>query len=107
MEVNTLVRHKKLSNLGIGCVSKVLTKSIRVNFGTDDVKTCKIDQLELIDVSKCKTVDFREFTTRTLRDNGTLNYVIVGNELMHYVGIGWITTRVVTIDDLKIYPRAV
>lgn len=104
METNTLVRHKKLSTLGIGCVSKVLSKSVIVNFGTEDVKTCKIEQLVLIDVSKCKTIDFSEYRTRILKDNSTLNDVIVGNELKHYVGIGWTTTRAITIDDLNKYP---
>jgi len=107
METNTLVRHKKLTSLGIGCVSKVLSNSVRVNFGTDDVKTCKVEQLEMVDVSRCKTIELREYTTRILKDKSTLNDVIVGNELKHYVGIGWTTTRVVTIDDLKKYPRVI
>jgi len=108
MEINTLVIHKKLKKIGIGCVSKILPKSaVRVNFGTDGVKICNVGQLELIDVSNCKTVNFSEYTTRIIKDNGTLNDVIVGNELKHYVGIGWLTTRVVTIDDLKKYPRVI
>lgn len=107
MKINTLVKHKKLPNLGIGCVSRVLSKSAKVDFGTEDVKTCKIEQLEVIDVSECKTVDFHEFRTRILSDNSTLNYIIIGNELKHYVGIGWVTVRVVTMEDLKNYPRVV
>jgi hypothetical protein len=36
-----------------------------------------------------------------------LNNCIVGNELKEFVGIGWITIRVATEDDLKQYPRVI
>ena len=107
METNTLVTHKKFKNLGIGCVSKILTKSVRVNFGTDSVKTCKEEQLILVDVSKCKTVSFNEYRTRILNDNSILNDVIIGNELRHYVGIGWCVVREIRIEDLTSYPRVI
>lgn len=107
METNTLVTHKKLKSLGIGCVSKINKNSVRVNFGTDDVKTCKIEHLDIIDVSKCKTVTVSQFSRRIFNDNSKLDYVIIGNELRHYVGIGWVIDRVITIDDLNKYPRVI
>lgn len=107
MKTNTLVTHKKLSSLGIGCVAKIMSKKVKVNFGKDDVMTCDPKQLNVIDTSKCKTVDFNKFKRRALNDKGTLNYAIVGNELKHYVGIGWVTQRVVTYEDLKKYPRVI
>lgn len=107
METNTLVRHKTLKTLGIGCVAKVMSKKAKVNFGLEDVLTCSQTALIPIDTSKCKTVTFLEFKNRILSDKSTLNNVIVGNELKEYVGIGWVTLRVVTEDDLKKYPRVV
>lgn len=105
--INTLVKHKKIKNLGIGCISKELKNSYKVNFGLQDVLTCKKDSLEVVDTSKCKNVSFQEFKNRILSDGSNLNYAIVGNELMNYVGIGWITLRVVTEDDLTKYTRVV
>jgi hypothetical protein len=105
--INTLVIHKKLKSLGIGCVAKELSKSYKVNFGTEDVLTCKKTAVEPIDVSACKTVSFQEFRNRIISEKSKLNYVIVGNELKHYVGIGWLTERVVTEADLKKYPRVI
>jgi len=107
MNVNTLVTHKKLKSLGIGCISKVLSKSVKVNFGTDDVLTCSKTTLNIIDTSECKTVSFQTYKTRILNDKSKLDYAIVGNELRKYVGIGWLTERVVTEGDLKKYPRVV
>ncbi len=107
--INTLVTHKTLTSLGIGCISAVFNnkKVVRVNFGLDDAKKCKIESLNIIDTSQCKTVTFNEFRNRILSDKSTLNQVIIGNELKEYVGIGWITLRVVTTDDLTKYPRAI
>jgi hypothetical protein len=96
-----------LKSLGIGCVAKELSKSYKVNFGTEDVLTCKKTAVEPIDVSACKTVSFQEFRNRIISEKSKLNYVIVGNELKHYVGIGWLTERVVTEADLKKYPRVI
>ena len=107
METNTLVTHKKLKSLGIGCVSRVLKNSVRVNFGTEEVKTCKPEHLEAIDVSKCSTISCQEYRMRILKDNSTLDYCIVGNELKHYVGIGWLTVRVVSESDLLKHPRVI
>jgi hypothetical protein len=106
MEVNTLVRHKKLKSLGIGCVSKVLKKSVRVNFGLDDTMTCKLLALEVIDDKDFPTINYSAFRNRILSTGG-INNCIVGNELKEFVGIGWITLRVVTIEDLKKYPRVI
>lgn len=96
--INILVTHKKL-NLGIGCISKEFKNNVAVNFGREDTKKCKLDQLNIIDTSNCKTVTWANYLMRIMRDNSTLNNVIVGNELKEYVGIGWITLRVITIDD--------
>lgn len=104
--VNTLVMHKKL-NLGIGCISKEFKNSVGVNFGLDDNKKCSLSALNIIDTSNCKTVTFQEYKSRILKSDSTLNDVIVGNELRHYVGIGWTTTRVVTMNDLNKYPRVI
>ena len=105
MKVNDLVTHKKRTDLGIGCVSKVLKSSLKVNFGTYDVVTAKEPMLSPVDTSKCKTITYDEFRRRILSDKSQLNYAIVGNELLRYVGIGWITERVVTHEDLTKYPR--
>ncbi len=105
--VNTLVTHKKLKSLGIGCISKELSKSYKVNFGTSDVLTCKKDAVIVVDTSKCNTITYHEFKSRIINEKSTLTNAIVGNELLEYVGIGWITKRVVTLDDLKKYPRVI
>ena len=105
--VNTLVLHSKKTELGIGCISKELKNSYKVNFGLQDCLTVKKELINVIDTSHCKTVTSREYSHRILQDNGTLSDCIVGNELRHYVGIGWTTTRVITLDDLKKYTRVV
>ena len=105
--VNTLVTHKKLKSLGIGCIAKELKSSYKVNFGRDDVLTCKKAAVEVVDTSKCQTVTFEEFRHRILKDNSTLNRVIIGNEIKEYVGIGWITIGTVDMDDLQKYPRVI
>lgn len=106
MEVNTLVKHKKLKSLGIGCVSKVLESSVRVNFGLTDTFRCKPSSLEVIDTTNFPTIKYSEFRNRILQTDG-INYCIVGNELKQFVGIGWVTIKVVTIEDLKKYPRVI
>ena len=106
MKVNTLVRHKKLKSLGIGCVSKVLKSSVRVNFGLTDTSTCKPSLLEVIDTTNFPTIKYSAFRNRILQTGG-INYCIVGNELKQFVGIGWVTLKVVTIEDLKKYPRVI
>ena len=107
MNINTLVTHKKLQSLGIGCVSKTLKSSVKVNFGKYDVKTCKPEMLEIVDTSKCKTVSFDKFRDRILDDNSKLNICIVGNELKEYVGIGWVTIKIIDVNDLQKYPRVI
>lgn len=105
MEVNTLVRHK---SFGIGCVSKKLSNKVKVNFGLYDVKTCVVSSLQEIDVTDCKTIDLSEMNRLTIGDSKDIPpYVIVGNELRHYVGIGWVTHRVILDSDLKKYPRVI
>lgn len=107
MKVNTLVTHKKLKSLGIGCVSKTLSKSVKVNFGRDSVKTCNPQMLKELDVSKCKTITFREYKNTILNAKTKHSFVIVGNELRHYVGIGWTFQRVITLNDLDKHPRVI
>jgi hypothetical protein len=101
------VYHKKLRSLGIGCVAKIMSAKVKVNFGTDDVVSCSPSSLSEIDTSSCKTISFHSFRSRILEENSTLNNCIVGNELKEFVGIGWITIRVATEDDLKQYPRVI
>ena len=96
--INKLVIHKQ-RELGIGCISKELKDSYKVNFGLDDCKTVKKDMVTFLDTSKCKTVTYQEFKSRILIDKSCLNDVIVGNELLHYVRIGWTKTRVVNFSD--------
>lgn len=96
METNVLVRHKKYQSLGIGCIAKVLKQSVKVNFGTEDVMTCKPQALTIVDTSKCQTITFHEFQQRILHEHSELNRCIIGNELKEYVGIGWVTLNVVT-----------
>ena len=108
MEVNTLVRHKKLKSLGIGCISKVMKSSYKVNFGTEDVSTCKESMLIPIDTSKCKTITFKDFKRLSISNSKDLpEYVIIGNELKHWVGIGWVSHGVVKESHLKKYHRLV
>jgi hypothetical protein len=105
MEVNTLVRHK---SFGVGCVSKKLSNKVKVNFGLYDVKTCVLSSLQEIDTEKCKTIDLHELNKLAIGNSKELPvYIIVGNELRHYVGIGWVTHRVITESDLKKYPRVI
>jgi hypothetical protein len=108
MEVNTLVTHKKLKSLGIGCISKVLKSSFKVNFGTSDVSTCKENMLEEIDTTECKTISFNELRSLSISNSKDLpEYVIIGNELKHWVGIGWVSQGVVSLSDLKKYKRVI
>lgn len=106
--VNALVRHKKLSSLGIGCVSKVLKNTLKVNFGTEDVIAVKPTMLTPVDTSKCKTIKFDDLKRLSVANSAKLPpYVIVGNELKHWVGIGWVSHGVVTDEQLGKYPRVV
>lgn len=108
MTVNDLVRHKKLSTLGIGCVSKVLKTSLKVNFGTEDVMTVKPSMLVPVDTSQCKTIKFDDLKRLSISNSAKLPpYVIIGNELKHWVGIGWVSHGVVTEAQLKEYPRVI
>lgn len=110
MKTNTLVTHNKLRTLGIGCISKILSGGkVKVNFGTDDTMTCSIKALHEVDTSKCKTVDFNRYKRRVLmaKKDENFNIAIVGNELRHFVGIGWATVRVVNHEDLKKHPRVI
>jgi hypothetical protein len=104
--INTLVLHKK-RDLGIGCIAKEMKDSYKVNFGLVDSFSVKKYLVTVIDTSNCKTITAAQYRNRILDDNSTINYAIVGNELRHYVGIGWITHRVIELSDLEKYPRVV
>ena len=108
MEINTLVRHKKLTSLGIGCISKVRKSSYRVNFGMDDCITCKESILTPVDVSSAKTLPFDDFRRMSICNSKDLpKRVIIGNEVKEWVGIGWVSIGVVTENDLTKYSRVV
>jgi hypothetical protein len=108
MEVNTLVKHNKLKSLGIGCISKKTSDKFKVNFGLTDVMTCSSGALMEIDTTNCKTIELQELNNLSISNSEKLPpYIIMGNELRHYVGIGWVTQRVITEDDLKKFPRVI
>ena len=102
--VNTLVTHKK--HKGICCVSKELTNHYIINVGLRDTKKVSKSSVKVVDTSNCKTITFTDFRVMSMTNKVDTN-VIVGNELKQYVGIGWVTVRLVTYDDLKKYPRVV
>lgn len=107
MKINTLVTHKQLKSVGIGCISKVLKTKYKVNFGRHDVMDCSKKMLVEVDTSKCKEIEFNKFKVMQLSVENAPDYVIIGNELKHYVGIGYVSHGVVTLEDLKKYPRIV
>lgn len=109
MKTNTLVTHKKLRTLGIGCVAKVKGKKLEVNFGKDDVLTCLPNVLQEIDTSKCKTISFKEVQSKAINNSfGKLGSIFIfGNEVKQYVGMGFVSLRVVTDEDLKQYKRVI
>ncbi len=109
MDTNTLVTHKKLSSLGIGCVSRIFKKKVRVNFGMDDVIDISPSELLPVDTSNCMTISMADARriSRGIEKQGDPLTIIIGNELKQYVGIGWVSQRVITMDDLKRYPRLV
>lgn len=109
-DVNTLVRHKKLKTLGIGCIAKVHPKHYTVNWGQEDTSKHLKSVVEVVDVSKCRTVPFQKFRNRIMMADPTtknLDDVILGNVVKHFVGIGWVNQRVVTEKDLLSIPRVV
>ena len=108
MEANTLVKHKAHKFLGIGCVAKKLSAKARINFGLDGYMTCSLSCLEELDTTECKTISFEELKRMTVSNSSdTPKYVIIGNELRHYVGIGWVTERVIVEEDLKNFLRVI
>ena len=107
MQAGQLVTLIKEPELGIGCVSKLLKVSYRVNFGTAEVRTCKPTELRKVNTADVSKISFSEFRSRILKDKSTLNKCIVGNEVMEYVRIGWISRGVVTLKDLKEIPMVV
>jgi hypothetical protein len=107
MTTNTLVTHKSKRDLGIGCVAKVKSKTLQVNFGSNGFLNVKQSDLDLVDVSKCKTISFDRYNKEVLMSKPSLGYVIVGNEIKEFVGIGWMTIGIVTEEALVKYPRIV
>lgn len=106
MKINTLVIHKHNRFDGIGCVSRAGKTIVRVNHGLEGVMSCKPSALEVINTANFPTIKYSAFRNRILQTGG-INYCIVGNELKQFVGIGWVTLKVVTIEDLKKYPRVI
>lgn len=104
---NTLVVHKKHPEFGIGCIAKCFSKNANVNFGLYDVKKVSYSMLDPIIIPNLETRSFDEYRNRILNENSDLNICIVGNELRSFVGIGWTTDRVITIEDLLKYPRII
>ena len=109
LTTNTLVTHNKKTTLGIGCIVKVLAKNVKVIFGDRYIISCTPRQLTEVDTSKCSTMTFDAFKSRSIGNTweGGNNIVIIGNEVRQYVGIGWVTLRVVTGKDLLKYPRII
>jgi hypothetical protein len=108
MEELTLVTHKTGKFKGIGCITKVLKASVKVNHGEYDVISCKPKDLEVVDVNNSKTIIFSDLRKMNFTNSNKLpKYAIIGNSLKEYVGIGWIHTRVVTEADLKVFPRVI
>lgn len=108
MKVAQLVTSTNRQFAGIGCVSKVLKKSVRVNHGTDSVMTCNPQNLSLVNTENCKTLKFSDFKRMSVVNSKDLpSCVIIGNEVNEYVGIGWISRGVVEPEDLKKYPLIV
>jgi hypothetical protein len=107
-EVNDLVTSPRFE--GIGCVAKVLKTQVVVNYGPYGSMKVSPGQLTRVDTSFCKTVSMERYKRRLLmahREDDNFNYCILGNELLHFVGIGWHTMGVVTTEDLKKYPRVI
>lgn len=107
LEVNDLVEHKKGRFKGIGCVAKAKRNGLEVNHGTDEVMVCKAELLEKVDTSDCTEMTMVEFRAQNIGGNPKHDTVIIGNEVKHYVGIGWVSNGVVTREDFKKYPRIV
>lgn len=109
LKINDLVTDTSGKHHGIGCVSKVFKNQVQVNFGLYDSVKISPSKLVLVDTSLCKTVTLSEYQSRIMcvKTNDSLNDCIVGNEVRHFVGIGWTKQRVVTEDDLKVFPRVV
>jgi hypothetical protein len=108
MEINTLVRHKKGKFNGIGCISKVNHKTVKVNVGKRDVTNYKKDDIEVVDVSDCKTITFFDLRRMMLCNSKDMpDLFIIGNMVNQYMGIGAIQVRVVTESDLATYPRVI
>lgn len=106
LTTNTLVYHKRNKNWGIGCIADVMSKHYKVNFGTDDVKKVTFSMVEPIDTSKCRTIKYSDFRRMTITNTVT-EKIIIGNELKEYVGIGWLTLRVIKPEDLEKYARLI
>lgn len=108
-KVNELVKHKRIAQFGIGCVSKVTSRHIYVNWGTDDTEKHTASQLTAVDTSMCEEVPMSLFRALNITNGwkDDQSVMIIGNEVKHWVGIGWVSRGVVKDSDLKKYPRLV
>jgi len=108
LKQNTLVRHIRLTQLGIGCVAKAMRDTYMVNWGLDKSNKCKRKYLVEVDVSKGSTIKFDEFQKLSVTNSPKIpKRVILGNVVKEYVGIGWIDIKIVEEEDIIKYPRVV
>lgn len=104
MDKNTLVTHKHLSSLGIGVISRTLKRGVEVQFGENHRCKLRLEDIKAVDVSQTKTISFADWKSgRSVK----MKYVITGNHLQRWNGIGWIFERSIRHDDLMKYMRVI
>ena len=96
MQLGSLIKHEQY---GIGQVLKVLTKAVKAKFGLNNEYIVTIQPKDLVelDTNGVKRMTYFEATKYT-------DDIIVGNLIKNYVGIGWITIRIVNENDLLKFP---
>jgi hypothetical protein len=105
MKVNTLVRKSGMNRIGVIC--RVLKRSVEVRWDQEHFEKVKPESLERVNVAGCRTISFTDFKRQTMLNTVKENRVILGNELKEYVGIGWLTNRLINEEDLLSFPRVV
>lgn len=105
-ESGVLVTHREFTKMGIGVVGKHLKVNVRVVWSGGRILNVSPEDLTTVDVSRCETMTHQEYIDRFLKSDGT-RYAILGNQLMEYVGIGWMRSRYITAEDLQNYPRVI
>jgi len=108
LDVSTLVRDKKSEYSGIGCVYKKLKNHSYTKWGENSQAKMPDGRLEIVDTSMCGKIEFEKFRGMLAINSKDLPpRVIIGNEVVEYVGIGSITIKVVEESDLSKYPMIV